>query len=138
MTAVLLSLAPRHAKRIFDGDKHFEFRRTTPRLSLPATAYVYETQPTGAVVGMFLVTASLGGDTDLPSLEEDPHEREAVEEYLRGAARPTALTVRLPVRFSEPIPLSRWGLHRAPQSYQHVPLLGDLLPGASRSRNRRL
>lgn len=122
MKAVMFSLAPRHAKRIFDGDKHYEFRRTTPRLSLPARAYVYETKPTGAVVGTFLVTASTSGE-DVFSLELDPHERESVVEYLRGAARPTALAVSLPVRFPDPLPLSHWGLLRAPQSYQYVALL---------------
>lgn len=56
---VLYSIKPEFADKIFDGTKHFEFRRTIFRNPNVKTIVVYATAPIGKVVGEFQVTEIL-------------------------------------------------------------------------------
>ncbi len=49
--ALLLAIHERHARRILQGDKRVEFRRSPPRCELPADVLLYTTKPLGAIVG---------------------------------------------------------------------------------------
>lgn len=44
MKAVMLSLRPQWAEKIFNGEKTIEVRKTAPKLEAPFTVYVYQTK----------------------------------------------------------------------------------------------
>jgi predicted transcriptional regulator/RimJ/RimL family protein N-acetyltransferase len=50
-TALLLSIRPQHANRIFEGSKHFELRKVLPKASF-SRVFLFETGGTG-IVGWF-------------------------------------------------------------------------------------
>src|SRR5258708_29355076 len=50
---VLLSIKPEHAANILNGSKRFEFRKAGFRHHSVRTVVIYETKPTGKIVGEF-------------------------------------------------------------------------------------
>ncbi|HUW75953.1 MAG TPA: hypothetical protein VMV70_04680 [Gallionella sp.] len=54
---ILISLIPRHAKNIFEGNKHVEFRRRTMHITPGTTAWIYVKLPIGAITGRVNITA---------------------------------------------------------------------------------
>lgn len=54
---ILISLAPRHAKNIFDGIKHIELRRRPMNVEPGTIAWIYVTLPVGSLVGMVKIAA---------------------------------------------------------------------------------
>lgn len=55
MKTVIMSIKPTYARRIFEGTKRFELRRSAIKLDPGDRVIVYESAPTKAVVGSFLV-----------------------------------------------------------------------------------
>ncbi len=119
MTAVM-AIRSEHAARIYRGDKHFEFRRQRPRFSPGLKIFIYEPIPVRAVTGLFHVADLIEIENNLNSLEEDDCARVAVESYLRGARRPTAIRVVGPRRLDQPVSLESLGVKAAPQSYVFI------------------
>ena len=57
---ILLSIKPEFSKRIFSGEKKFEFRKQKP--SFPTTlVFIYESYPTKKIVGWFTVKRMISG-----------------------------------------------------------------------------
>lgn len=54
---ILISLAPRHAKNIFDGVKHIELRRRPMRVVPGTIVWIYVTLPVGALMGRAKIAA---------------------------------------------------------------------------------
>jgi predicted transcriptional regulator len=54
---ILISLAPRHAKNIFDGVKHIELRRRPMNVEPGTTVWIYVTLPVGALMGRAKIAA---------------------------------------------------------------------------------
>jgi len=54
-SAILMSIHPRHAKAIINGDKTAEFRRVKPKLKSGDLVVIYETSPIMAVTSIFSV-----------------------------------------------------------------------------------
>ena len=118
----IMSIRAEHAGRIYCGDKQFEFRRQRPRFVVGTKIFVYEPTPVRAVTGYFFtgVLADIGHSVD--SFEMDPDERLAIEAYLTGARRPTAIEISKPARPGRPLPLGSFGVKTAPQSYMFLNL----------------
>lgn len=57
---ILLSIKPEYTKKIFSGEKKFEFRKLKPK-SPPSVIYIYESYPTKLIVGRFNVKKILSG-----------------------------------------------------------------------------
>jgi predicted transcriptional regulator len=57
---ILLSIKPEYTKRIFSGEKKYEFRKQKPKLVIER-AYVYESYPSRNIVGWFSVKRILSG-----------------------------------------------------------------------------
>jgi predicted transcriptional regulator len=92
--AWVLSLRTHHARRIYAGLKHWEFRRVRASIPVGATVYIYESGRVGRVTGSFVVGETV---TDTPievlGLEPDVQSRMDAREYLDGASVATALKV---------------------------------------------
>lgn len=58
---VLLSIKPQYAKRIFSGEKKYEYRRNLFKRPDVDTVVVYATKPIGKVIGEFKIEAVLEG-----------------------------------------------------------------------------
>jgi predicted transcriptional regulator len=57
---ILLSIKPEFTKRIFSGEKKFEFRKQKP--NFPTTlVFIYESFPTKKIVGWFTVRKIISG-----------------------------------------------------------------------------
>lgn len=54
---ILISLAPRHAKNIFDGVKHIELRRRPMNVVPGTTVWIYVTLPVGMLMGSTKIAA---------------------------------------------------------------------------------
>jgi predicted transcriptional regulator len=115
-----MAIRSEHAARIYQGDKHFEFRRQRPRFSLGLKIFIYEPAPVRAVTGHFRVADLIEIDDNLSVLEQDDGARVIVESYLRGARRPTAIRVVGPQRLDQPVSLESLGMKAAPQSYVFI------------------
>jgi predicted transcriptional regulator len=119
----LLSIHPRYANALLNGEKRIEFRRTRPRQDL-SLVVIYATRPVGKVIGWFEVD---------DVIEAAPRtlwrrfgtcagiDRASYFEYYKEASRAFGITVRRAVRLDEPRDLEELqsGL-RPPQSYQYL------------------
>ncbi|WP_300757252.1 transcriptional regulator [Janthinobacterium sp.] len=54
---ILISLAPRHAKNIFDGIKHIELRRRPMNVQPGTIVWIYVTLPVGVLMGRAKIAA---------------------------------------------------------------------------------
>lgn len=54
---ILISLAPRHAKNIFDGVKHIELRRRSMKVEPGTIVWIYVTLPVGVLMGRAKIAA---------------------------------------------------------------------------------
>ena len=120
---ILISIHPEYAERILTGEKTYELRRRLP-LEKPERMVIYATAPISAVVG----TAEVTDTIDLPLTELWKRVRKSAfvtldefHEYFRPHDRGKAFVLRNPVRFPSPIPITEYGLKRAPQSWQYLP-----------------
>lgn len=131
---IILSIHKRHADNILAGKKIYEFRKNKPKKqNLPYLVLLYETQNgggAGAIVGACkmsntitftaceLETPVMGvwrkvlADGACLTLEE-------LKQYANGKDV-YAWCVSSPIRFKEPLPLSRLDLTRAPMSWHYL------------------
>lgn len=131
---IVLSIHKQHADNILAGKKIYEFRKNKPKKeNLPYLVLLYETQNgggAGAIVGacrmsnaitftaceletpvMGVWRKSLAGGGCLTP--------EELKEYAKGKDV-YAWCVSNPIRFKEPLPLSKLGLTRAPMSWHYL------------------
>lgn len=125
MNTILFSIRPQYAQQILAGNKRVEYRRRLPaRIAAGDRILIYETVPTGRVVGEALVggivsatperiwtqTSDVGGVT-----------RGAFDRYFVGRSVAHAIVLSDVQRY-DPAPtlLARTGLQRAPQSYCYL------------------
>ncbi len=123
---VLISIKPRYAKKIWCGEKRYEFRRAIPQEHVPLATrfYVYESAPVKRIVGYFVVDAMLGGES-LWTLWDATRDYAGIgfEEFCRyfeGAPMKHALHIPFAQKFLFPRELWEIGLKRAPQNYLYL------------------
>lgn len=118
---VVMSVHPKHASRIYTGEKCCEFRRRAPGLAEGDKILFYETAPISAVTGEAMIRTRIEGPVQvLCESEIDPVARDQVRTYLDGAHSPVALVLCDVIRYDWPLRLAEVGVARAPQSYQYV------------------
>ncbi|MDE2039589.1 MAG: ASCH domain-containing protein [Elusimicrobia bacterium] len=125
--ALLLSIQPQHAEKIFKGTKRVELRRVRPRLVEGDLVLVYVSTPIKALRGAFEVKNvveapprqlwhSVASDAGLT--------REEFFEYFSGASKGFGIRLRKVWSLAEPLQLSslrrNWKRFRPPQSYQYL------------------
>ena len=141
-TQILMSIQPRFAKLILDGEKPYELRRMRPRFKEGDRVIIYASREIGRIIGFFQVGVVLSGNVeqvwqailarrrhrdDTPPLSES-----GFFAYLSGARVASAIEIRNPRRLESPLALNS----RAPQSHQclsqdnpvHRELLDQLPP----------
>lgn len=101
--AILLSIRPEHAERIFHGAKHYELRKVLPPLGFKRV-FLYETGGRG-VVGCFDVGAIIKKDIDelWGLVGNAATTRERFYEYFKNIKSGYAIEIKNPLRFLEPV-----------------------------------
>lgn len=127
-TALLMSIRPRHADKIFAGMKTVELRRTRPRaLQEGSLVFVYVSAPVKSLVGAFRV-ATIVEDT-VPALWRIVKDHACVSRadylnYFSASERGVAIFIQRVWRLARPIHLAELQEHSSvftpPQSFQYT------------------
>lgn len=119
---IIISIHPEYAEKILTGEKTYELRTRLPHYK-PERMIIYATAPVSEVVG----TAEIADMLDLPLTELWKRVRKSAcvtlsdfHAYFRHSDNGKAFVLRNPVRFPSPIPITSYGLKRAPQSWQYL------------------
>lgn len=122
--SVLLSVKPRFANAILNGEKSFEFRRALFRNRDVRRVVIYASSPVQRVIGEFLIDDILTmGPAELwkVTCSGSGIEKEYFDEYFAGRDTAHALKVSHPRRYLEPMELgSAVGIDRPPQSFCYI------------------
>lgn len=135
---VLLSIHREWAEFILNGEKTLEIRKTPPRMviklrrALPV--YLYETLSNGgkgAVIGKCMCKGWIpvwleNNQPTVPAgsidsiLQASCLTKQQLVDYLGKSKKAYAWMIAQPERFEQPIPLTKFGFKRAPQSWAYL------------------
>jgi len=123
-TSVLLSIKPRFANAILEGEKTFEFRRTVFRSPTVHKIVIYASSPVSCVIGEFMIADILALEPKklwAVTAKGAGVDREFFDDYFRGREIGFALKVHRPRRYPKPLKLDEhFGLSRPPQSFCYL------------------
>jgi predicted transcriptional regulator len=125
MISVLASIRPFWCGKILIREKTVELRKTYPRAAcgLPFKVYMYETKPgSGAVVGEFLcwfVERAARRPYQISLVKGSCLEPDEIAMYA-GGKTVYGWHISNAIKYDQPVPLERFGLTRAPQSWCYV------------------
>ena len=119
---IMLAIKPEYVEEIFDGLKRYEYRRKCPNHPI-SQIVIYETSPVSKVVGTVDVDEMLGTAPHVlydmtkkfSGISEDDY-----NDYFKGTNVAYAYSINHPTIFSSPIPIEKYGLRGAPQSYLYL------------------
>jgi predicted transcriptional regulator len=120
---VLLSIHPEFANAIFDGRKHFEFRRVIFKEKVEEVV-VYATAPISQVVGCFRIEdVYKGTPQELWEVTKSVAgvSKKKFDEYFKDKEQAFAIKIAGATRFDDPKPLSMFlPSNTAPQSFCYI------------------
>ena len=121
---VIMSIKPKYAQTIINGDKLYEYRKTVPKRHDVKKVYVYASKPIKAIVARFIIKRVI---YDTPQkVWELTHEHSGISEneffdYFRGRDKAYALHIENVLKFDMPIdPKSIFNSFTAPQNYVYI------------------
>ena len=127
---ILMSIQTRYAKKIFCGEKQWEFRKSLPRHSKDdeLTVVVYSSGGDRAVIGEFRVGRVMRCPLDelmrLTGYDTDEQAVQWFSHYYAGRRVCSALEILAPVRYGRPISLARlrqsMPAFRPPQNFRYI------------------
>ena len=124
---VLLSIRPEYAKKIFDGTKTVELRRTCPRVTKNDLILVYVSSPVKALVGFLKVSHIIKETPENLWLLVGPYagvSKLEFDNYYSGAAIGFALSINRVRKLNNAVSLEqlkvKWPGFLAPQSYRYI------------------
>ncbi|MBR0417542.1 MAG: hypothetical protein IJI66_00050 [Erysipelotrichaceae bacterium] len=122
MCKILLSINPEHVNNILNGNKIYEFRKTSAKMPVDKL-FIYCTKPVKKVVGFAEVSEIINGN---PEEVWDKTKNGAgiskkfYDDYYLGRNKAVAYKLKKVNAFKEPKDLSYYGIHNAPQSYVYI------------------
>jgi len=123
MKAVMLSIKPKFAHKIFEGRKKFEFRKQVFKDSSVKKVIVYSSSPEKKVIGEFEIEAVLSDPPDkiweLTKLHSGITQ-EFYDEYFKGRDTAYAIKVSTTKKYRKPKSLADYKIRSAPQSFVYV------------------
>lgn len=114
---ILLSIHSEYSDAIYNGTKHYEFRKKIPK-ERPERVYIYTTLPVGAVTGYFEVEDIISDTPEALWELTRNHagiDKESYDKYFKGCPVAYAYKIKKAVRFVEPL---KW--YNAPQSFAYL------------------
>lgn len=123
MKAVLLSIKPEFAYKIFDGTKKYEFRKQIFKDSSVKKVIVYSSSPEQKVIGEFTIDDILNdtpSDLWLQTRDYSGITQAFYEEYFRGRKNAYAIKVASTKLYEQKKNLSDFDIIYPPQSFAYV------------------
>lgn len=123
MKAVLLSIKPEFAYKIFDGTKKYEFRKQIFKDSSIKKVIVYSSSPEQKVIGEFTIDDILNdtpSDLWLQTRDYSGITQAFYEEYFRGRKNAYAIKVASTKLYEQKKDLSDFDIMFPPQSFAYV------------------
>jgi len=126
-SALLISIRPKYAEKIFSGIKTVELRRVRPRLKSGDLVLVYVSSPTKALMGAFEVDSVTGGSPR--QIWEKFNGKSGLtksefNDYYEGAKQAFAVVLKRLWKFEKPVKLTQLRRNRSgfrpPQSYHYL------------------
>lgn len=122
---VLLSIKPIYVKRIFNGEKKFEYRKSIFRNNEIDTVVVYATKPIGKVVGEFKIDKILADKPEL--IWEKTKSNSGICErdyfdYFKERENAFAIGIKNIKLYDKPLDLKELNsdITNAPQSFRYI------------------
>ena len=123
MKAVLLSIKPEFAHKIFDGTKKYEFRKQIFKDSSIKKVIVYSSSPEQKVIGEFTIDDILNDTPSnlwLQTRDYSGITQAFYEEYFRGRKNAYAIKVASTKLYEQKKNLSDFDIIYPPQSFAYV------------------
>lgn len=123
MKAVLLSIKPEFAHKIFDGSKKFEFRKQVFKDTSVKKVIVYSSSPEQKVIGEFEIETILSDTPDniwIQTSFSSGITQEFYNEYFEGRDKAFAIKVASTKKYRKQKSLADFNVQSAPQSFAYV------------------
>ncbi len=123
MKAVLMSIKPEFAHKIFEGVKKFEFRKQVFKDASVKKVIVYSSSPEQKVIGEFEIEAVLSGSPNEIWKQTKKYSgisQEFYDEYFKGRDKAYAIKVAATKRYRKMRALADYNVQSAPQSFVYV------------------
>ena len=121
MHKILISIKPEYVKRIFSGEKMYEYRKRVP--ADVKTVVIYATAPVKKIVGEFSVDNVLSmAPEELwnKTYLQSGITQEKFFRYFHDVSIAHALSIKEVIEYESPFDLSEVKIKRAPQSWQYI------------------
>lgn len=128
---VLLSIKPQYVKKIFEGKKRYEYRRSLFKRDDVDTVIVYATKPVGKVIGEFEIDRIIKEDPVALWEQTKRHSgilKKDYMEYFKEKESAFAIGIKSIKLYKEPLELKdiNPNIKYAPQSFMYVEGGGSL------------
>ena len=120
---ILLSIKPEFVKKIFSGEKKYEFRKTVFKDASVKKVVIYACKPVSKIVGEFSIDTIIEDDPKI--LWKRTHDYSGInetifKEYFKGKEKGYAIKVKKCEDYSQPFSLEKLGIKCAPQSFMYL------------------
>lgn len=122
MATILLSIKPEYANKIFDGQKHYEYRKRIPKKEV-SKIVVYSSAPEQAVIGEIKVIKTLKmKPTKLwnSTKANAGISRSKYRKYFSGCTMAYAFVIGSSEKYPTSKSLADFNIHSAPQSFVYL------------------
>lgn len=120
---VLLSIKPEFVKKIFDGSKKFEYRRSIFRRKEVDVVVVYASDPIKRIVGEFRIGTIIQAAPDELWIQTNTNAgitKKKFMEYFANQAKGYAIPIKDVRKYEVPLSLDDLMLSLAPQSFIYL------------------
>jgi predicted transcriptional regulator len=121
--AVLLSIKPEFAHKIFEGSKKFEFRKQVFKDTSVKKVIVYSSSPEQKVIGEFEIETILSDTPNNIWIQTKLYSgisQEFYDEYFKGRDNAYAIKVASTKKYRKEKSLADYNVQSAPQSFAYV------------------
>lgn len=122
MPNALFSIKPEYVKRIFSGEKHFEFRTSACKRQI-SKIIIYETSPVSKIVGEVSVLRILKDSPDRLWEQTKSYagiDYESYSKYFSGRDFAYAYVLDNPIKYENPKSLMDYNISAPPQSFIYL------------------
>jgi predicted transcriptional regulator len=120
---VLLSIKPKYAELILEGEKKYEFRRSIFKNPSVKKVVIYASSPISKVVGEFEIEDILSlnlAELWKHTMEHSGIDKEFYDSYFLGKDIGHAIKVKSVKRYSKHKELKDFDINYAPQSFAYI------------------
>jgi predicted transcriptional regulator len=120
---VLLSIKPKYAELILEGEKKYEFRRSIFKNPSVKKVVIYASSPISKVVGEFEIEDILSlnlAELWKHTMEHSGVDKEFYDSYFLGKDIGHAIKVKSVKRYSKHKELKDFDINYAPQSFAYI------------------